>query len=125
MAKERPLDSAAAQRPRIYRAIAPHSSDGAVFWEEPEIDIAAAVAHRLSGGDVVVRGNDKDENRKLAQEIEEGVGPWQLDKAHTITAGDLALPHYHQVSDPDKRRNPPGHTFYEVTKTKARKKKQV
>jgi hypothetical protein len=101
--------------PTIHEADLAPGPSGAVLYG-PEIDFAAAVARRAAGGNVVVRGPDLDDNRDLAQKIEEAVGPWTRGTPHTQTAGPLALPHFQQT---DKNRL--GHTFYETPNRRARK----
>jgi hypothetical protein len=81
-----------------------------------EIDQAAAVARRRTGGNVVVGGEDVNANRRLAEQIEMAVGPCKRSEPHRL-AGPQALPHY----QPDPR-PPEGHTFYETPRRKARKK---
>ena len=80
-----------------------------------------AVSRRKAGEDIVVRGDNVVANRKLAGEIESTVGTATPPQPpHTTTAGEHALPHFHQVC-----RNPDGHCFYETDnpKRKARKKR--
>jgi hypothetical protein len=79
-----------------------------------ELTVAEAVDRRRNGGDIVVRGGDKVNNRQVAQLIEAMVGPYMLHKPH---AGDAALPHYQQTAG-----QPGGHAFYEVDHRKARRK---
>ncbi len=81
-----------------------------------EIDLAAAVARRQAGGDVVVCGDDVNANRRLAEQIETAVGPCKRSEPHRL-AGPYALPHYQPHPRP-----PDGHTFYETPRRKARKK---
>jgi hypothetical protein len=82
-----------------------------------ELDFAAAVARRRVGSNVVVCGADADANRRLAEQIESAVGPCVRGDPHSL-AGPHALPHY----QPDPR-PPNGHTFYETTRRKSRKRK--
>jgi hypothetical protein len=78
-----------------------------------------AVNRRKQDLDIVVRGEDEDENRRLAGRIEAAVGPpTRPQPPHTSRAGSRALPHFHQVS-----RSPKGHSFYETVNRKARKKR--
>lgn len=82
-------------------------------------DFGAAVARRRAGRNVVVCGEDQDQNRRLAGRIEAAVGPSQRADPHIRHAGPHALPHYQQT-----RRTPPGpagHTFYETARRKARR----
>jgi hypothetical protein len=74
------------------------------------------VLRRQADLDVVVRGDNIDQNRALAQAIEKAVGPYQRATPHLLAAGPLALPHYQQDTPP-----PDGHTFYETSRRKARK----
>ncbi len=83
-----------------------------------ELDMAAAVARRQSGEDVVVCGSDTDANRRLAYQVESGVGPPSRPQAPHKNAGPMSLPHFHQHD-----RSPEGHTFYETDKRKTRRKK--
>lgn len=85
-------------------------------WYGTQIDFAAAVARRVAGQDVVVRGTAIDANRRLAGLIEAAVGPCKRGDPHR-NAGPQALPHF----QPDPR-PPEGHTFYETPRRKARKK---
>ena len=73
-----------------------------------EIDLAAAIARRQAGLDVLVCGDDVDANRELAKDIERVVGPWLREDAHE-NAGPHALPHFQQAS-----RQLGGHAFYET-----------
>jgi hypothetical protein len=97
-------------------------SGGAGFVEYgAKIDETAAVTRRQAGENVVVRGDDINENRRLAERVESAVGPRQRGVPHIRSAGPHALPHYQQT-----RRTPPGpagHTFYETPHRKARKKR--
>lgn len=68
-----------------------------------------------------MRGSEKKETLRLAQAIEDGIGPWERDKPHKNRAGKSALPHFHQKPGPEGKRIPAGHTFYEVDKSKAKK----
>jgi hypothetical protein len=80
------------------------------------IDFNAAVARRQASLDVVVCGEDVSANRRLAGAIETAVGACQRSDPHR-RAGPLALPHFQQDAPP-----PDGHTFYETTHRKARKR---
>jgi hypothetical protein len=83
-----------------------------------EIDFAAAVARRQAGQNVVVCGDDAGANKRLAGQIEAAVGPCKRSDPHIRHAGPHALPHYQQtVRAPP---GPPGHTFYETARRKAR-----
>ncbi len=78
----------------------------------------AAVARRQAELDVVVRGDDTDANRRLAERIEAAVGPTPLRQTPHRRAGPAALPHSQQEVQP-----PEGHSFYETEHRKARKKR--
>ena len=109
---------------RVHQAFAPHDGTGAVYWLGPAINVAQAAAIRRAGKDVVVCGDDKRENLRVAQEVETAVGVWSRDKPHKNVAGQQALPHFHQMKvDASGNRFPPGHTFYEVDNSKAIKAK--
>jgi hypothetical protein len=75
---------------------------------------AEAIAHRRSGGDVVVCGADTRSNCNEACVIESAVGPCYHDGPHRLIAGPLALPHWQQRTPP-----PAGHSFYETSLVKA------
>ena len=101
--------------PTIHEAT--RALDGSdVVFSGPVIDMTTAVARRQANLDVVIRGDDIDRNRALAQAIERAVGPYQRGTPHLSTAGPHALPHYQQDQPP-----PDGHTFYETGRRKARK----
>jgi hypothetical protein len=100
--------------PSIHEAELASGPSGAVEYKS-EIDFAAAVARRRSGGDVVVRGEDVDANRRIAASIESAVGPCRRGDPHR-SAGLHALPHYQPRTRP-----PDGHTFYETPRRKARR----
>jgi hypothetical protein len=102
--------------PTIHEADLASGPTGAVV-RGAEIDVAAAIARRQAGGNVVVCGDDTDANRRLAQRIEAAVGPCQRSDPHK-KAGPHALPHYQPVTRP-----PEGHTFYETPRRKSRRKK--
>lgn len=74
-----------------------------------------AVAERKAGRDIVVCGLDGKANRRLAQRIENGVGPNVHADPH-LSAGRYALPHYQPNPCP-----PDGHSFHETDKRKAAK----
>jgi hypothetical protein len=94
---------------------APGPSGGVLYGVE--IDFDTAVTHRQAGLDVVVRGDDGDNNRRLAYRIESAVGPPTRPQPPEPRAGPLALPHFHQRS-----RDPKGHLFYETEYRKARRR---
>ncbi len=102
--------------PTIHEAERASDATGAVFWGD-EIGFAGAVARRLAGQDVVVRGSDLGTNRALAQSVEAAAGAYMRGPPHKRTAGPLALPHFQQATPP-----PEGHTFYETDRRKARKR---
>jgi hypothetical protein len=101
--------------PTIHEADLASGPSGAVV-RGAEMDVPAAVARRRAGGDVVVCGDDVDANRRLAQAIESAVGPCIRSEPHA-KAGPFALPHYQPNPRP-----PAGHTFYETTRRKARRR---
>lgn len=113
-------ESTTPPEPTIHQASL--GSGGAGFVEYgSEIDEATAVARRLSGNDVVVRGDDINANRRLAERIESVVGPYLRGVPHIRSACPHALPHFQQT-----RRTPPGpagHTFYETDHRKARRRR--
>lgn len=100
--------------PSIHEAELASGPSGAVEYGA-EIDFASAVARRRAGGNVVVRADDVDANRRLAAQIESAIGPCRRGDPHS-SAGPHALPHYQPQSRP-----PDGHTFYETARRKARK----
>jgi hypothetical protein len=100
--------------PNVHEAERASGPLGAVV-RGAKIDFASAVARRQTGEDVVVCGENIDQNRSLAQAIEAAVGPSLRAPPHKRTAGPLALPHFQQQTPP-----PEGHTFYETDKRKAR-----
>jgi hypothetical protein len=108
---------AAAEPPTIHEATLASGPTGAVL-QGPEIDLAAAIARRRAGLDIVVCGNDLKANKNLARQIEAAVGPYEEDVAHKL-AGPHSLPHF----QPDPR-PPEGHSFYETDnpQRKARKR---
>src|SRR5690349_15742116 len=100
--------------PSIHEAELASGPSGAVEYGA-EIDFDAAVARRRVGGNVVVRGEDVDANRRLANSIESAVGTCRRGDPHR-SAGPHALPHYQPQSRP-----PDGHTFYETPRRRARR----
>jgi hypothetical protein len=101
----------------IHEANPASGPSGAVEYG-PEIDEAAAVGRRKHGLDIVVRGDDTAANRRLARRVESQVGPPSPPQhPHLLSAGPLALPHFHQLSS-----GPAGHSFYETDKRKARRR---
>jgi hypothetical protein len=101
--------------PTIHEAFLASGPAGFVEYGA-EIDEVAAVARRRIGENVVVRGNDVNRNRRLAEKIESAVGPCKRNDPHRL-AGPRALPHYQPHPRPPDR-----HTFYETPNRKARKK---
>src|SRR5688500_9107635 len=100
---------------RIDEAFPPHDGTGALTRIEPEITVSQAIQRRSAGQDIVVCGDQKREKLRVAQQIETAIGTWSRDKPHKNVAGQLALPHFHQMAvDTNGNRFPPGHTFYEV-----------
>jgi hypothetical protein len=102
--------------PTIHEAERESGPSGAVL-RGPLIEMAAAVARRKAGQDVVVCGSDVDANRRLAYQIEATVGPATRPQFPHTSAGPMSLPHLHQ-----RNRSPDGHTFYEADKRKTKKK---
>jgi hypothetical protein len=89
--------------------------DGVVEWGA-ELTDEQAVQRRRQELDIVVRGPGQKATRPKARQIEDAVGtPVAEDAPHR---GRMALPHFHQVS-----RSPDGHSFYETSRRRARKKK--
>jgi hypothetical protein len=109
--KRRPRPAAAP--PKVHEATLASGPSGAVL-KGAEIDLAAAVARRQAGLNVVVCGGDIDANRAVARAVESSVGPYMRQAPHE-EAGPHSLPHFQQVTPP-----PEGHCFYEAT---AREKK--
>jgi len=101
--------------PTIHEAELASGRSGGVEYGG-EIDVAAAVARRQAGGNVVVRGENVQANRRIAEQIETAVGPCKRSEPHRL-AGPHTLPHYQPHPRP-----PAGHTFYETPRRKARKK---
>jgi hypothetical protein len=90
-------------------------SDGGLCKGRP-LDKQGAVRFRQQGYDVVVCGDDEEENLRVAFDLEEAAFPNQKHhwhRAHRRTAGPAALPH---VQTEDRR----GHTFYETARKKAK-----
>lgn len=103
--------------PTVHEATLASGPSGAVEWGSV-LTNQEAIDRRKNGLDIVVRGDDETANRRLAQRIEAGVGtPSRPQPPHTTTAGPHALPHFHQQS-----RTPGGHSFYETTRRKARRR---
>ena len=100
----------------IHEAELDSGASGAVL-RGSELDMHGAVARRRAGQDVVICGPDTGENRRLAFEVEAGVGPVSKPQAPHERAGPMALPHFHQ-----RHRSPDGHCFYETDKRKAKRK---
>jgi hypothetical protein len=79
-----------------------------------ELTLIEAIDRRKRGLDTVVRGVNQIDNRKVAQQIEAGVGGvYKLHAPHKANT----LPHYQQAIQP-----PEGHCFYELDSRKARRK---
>ncbi len=105
--------------PTLHEAELASGASGVVY-RGGEIDLAAAVARRRAGLDVVICGEDINANRALARTVEAAVGPLTRPQAPHEDAGPHALPHFHQRT----RRSPEGHCFYETDnpRKKARRK---
>jgi hypothetical protein len=97
----------------IYEAFPTTDATGAVRRGH-SLTRAEAIAHRQSGGDVVVCGAHTPSNCAEARVIESAVGPCLHDGPHRLTAGPLALPHWQQRIPP-----PAGHSFYETSSVQA------
>jgi hypothetical protein len=82
------------------------------------IDVAAAVARRQRGENVVVCGDDLKANRRQAEQIEAAVGPYLRSAPHRQSAGRRALPHFQQQDEDHE-----GHTFYETPNLRAMRRK--
>ena len=115
-----PIDPGAPQSavpaPTIHEADRESGASGAVLRGNA-LDLAAAVARRRIGLDVVVCGSDGDANRRLAFQVESAVGPATRPQAPHRNAGPMSLPHLHQLN-----RSPDGHTFYETDRRKTKKR---
>lgn len=99
--------------PSIHEATCATDGSGGVHRGR-SLTRAEAIAHRRSGGDVIVCGDDTPANDKEARAIESAVGPCIHDPPHLMAAGPRALPHWQQNPPP-----PAGHTFYETHVRKA------
>jgi hypothetical protein len=99
--------------PTIHEATLASGPSGAVI-RGAEIDRDTAIARRVTGGNVVVCGDDLAANRELARGIEATVGPYKRQVPHRRHAGSHALPHFQQ-QDPSH----PGHASYETPKRRA------
>jgi hypothetical protein len=106
-----------AEPPRIYEATLESGPSGFVLWGA-ELTLEGAMARRKAGGDVVVRGQDLKANKRLARQIEMGVGPCRQEPPHKHS-GPHALPHF----QPDPR-PPEGHTFYETDNPQRKSRKR-
>jgi hypothetical protein len=111
-----PADKPSPPVPTLHEAEREPGLSGAVL-RGPEIALAAAVARRQAGTDVVVCGPDIDANRRLAYQVEAAVGPPSKPQWPHLRAGPKALPHFQQ-----RQRPPDGHTFYETDKRKTKGK---
>jgi hypothetical protein len=102
--------------PRIYKAT---FGTGGDVVRGDEITEAEAVAERAAGRDVVVCGQELNENYDLAEKIERTAnGNCKACPPHQ-SMGPGALPHF----QPDPR-PPDGHCFYETTRRKSKKPKR-
>lgn len=79
--------------PRIHEATLASGASGAAI-KGAEIDVAAAVARRQAGQDIVVCGDDLKANRRLARAIESAVGRASKPHSPHDKAGPLTLPHF-------------------------------
>src|SRR5436305_12932019 len=82
--------------PTIHAAELGSGGSGAVI-RGAEIDFATAVTRRQGGENVVVCGEDINANRRLAERIEQAVGPHKRGEPHKRSAGPRALPHFQQL----------------------------
>lgn len=105
--KKRLQQQTPAEPPTIHEATLASGPSGVVL-KGAVIDLAAAVARRRAGLDIVVCGTDVKANGRLAQQIETAVGPCRPQPPHE-NAGPHALPHFQP-----QQRPPDGHTFYET-----------
>jgi hypothetical protein len=114
-----PAPSQAGTQPTIHEAELGSGPTGVVDYYDPPITEQQAIQRRRLGLDVVVRNGAREwANRQVAQRIESAVGPTIPHPAHTGRGRYLALPHFQQLSPP-----PGGHSFWETSKTKARRKR--
>lgn len=109
------VDLPSAPGPTIHEAVRVAGSSGAVEYGA-ELTLARAVIRRKTGLDIVVRGDNPADNRRVAQQIESGVGGSYL--LHPPHACGRKLPHYQQRVPP-----PDGHSFYELPDRRARRKR--
>lgn len=100
-----PASTAPAQ---VYEATLEAGASGLVV-RGMEIDMAAAIARRRSGLDIVVCHGSLKDNRNLARAVEAAVGTPTCPQHPHKNAGPHALPHFHQQS-----RSVEGHAFYET-----------
>lgn len=115
--KKKPKPKPAAGPPKIHEASLAPGPSGIVF-KGAEIDLAAAIARRKAGLNIVVCGDNIGANRALARTIESAVGPWIRQDQHR-RAGPYALPHFQQAQQP-----PAGHSFYETDNPQRKARKQ-
>ena len=101
--------------PTVHEAELASGPSGAVEWGA-ELTEEQAVQRRKQGKDIVVRGPKQNVNKHKARQIESAVGPCEEHEPHA-RAGPMALPHFQQGSPP-----PAGHSFYERTRRKAKRK---
>ncbi len=99
--------------PSIYQATL--GSYGAVCRHLP-IDLQTAIEERKAGRDVVVCGDSRKANDKLAKHIEQTANGRSKQCPPHPSAGRHALPHYQPLDRP-----PAGHTFYETDRRKAKR----
>jgi hypothetical protein len=117
-AKKKPKPPPKSEPPRIHEAELASGPSGVVLKGQ-EIDLAAAVARRRRGQNIVVCGNDVKANGQLAKEIEAAVGPYKPQAPHR-RAGPHSLPHFQQQEPP-----PVGHSFYETANPQRKARKQA
>jgi hypothetical protein len=113
--KRRPRPATAP--PKVHEAELASGASGAVL-KGAEIDLAAAIARRQAGLDIVVCGDDRKANKAIARRIEAAVGRYTEQKPHR-RAGPHTLPHFQPESRP-----PEGHSFYETANPLRKARKQ-
>jgi hypothetical protein len=90
----------------FFRAEPTSGPDGGVEWWGDPLTDAEATARLQHGGDVVVRGSSRHDNRSLAMALLDKVfGGYEEDQPHE---GPMSLPHLHP-----RGRAPPVHVFFD------------
>jgi hypothetical protein len=98
--------------------------DGAVEWWGDPLTEAQAIIRLNRGGDVVVRGPTRRDNRNVAMQlVDDAFGGHEEDQPHQ---GQMSLPHFHPHG-----RSPEVHVFFDslpagpyARKRKPRKRKK-